>query len=101
MTDKIKMQGIPAEQYDSATVSMAKHIAKLPHIREFSAHIADLSLILDRMNYTVGSGWEDQAVVALMAMTRMAAWQAAGHPPLTAPVPVAANDNNEDLKMAA
>lgn len=104
----IKMKAIPKEQYDIATVKMAEQIAKLPNVRELAAHIADISTILDRMNYNAGSGWEDQAVIALMAGTRMAAWQAAGHPPLSGPegVPMevkAANDNDkpDDMKMAA
>ena len=97
-----KMKVVPKKDYETMTVKMAETFSKLPNVRELAAHIADISAILDRMNYSVGSGWEDQAVIALMAGTRMAAWQSQGMPPLAPPLP-AANDNVavDDTKMAA
>ena len=98
-----KMKSVPKTDYDVMTVECAKKMALNSNIRELAAHIADISSILDRMNYNAGTGWEDQAIIALMAGTRMAVWQANGMPPLAPPLETApaANDNDEDMKMAA
>lgn len=97
MTDKIKVKACSKEQYDVMTVKAAEYIGKSPKVKELACHIAEISTILDRMNFNAGSGWEDQAIVFMMAVSRMTAWQAAGMPPLAA-----ANDNAaDDIKLAA
>lgn len=101
MTDKMKV--IPKMDYDVLTVEAAKKVASNPEIKELAAHIAEIATILDQMNYNAGTGWEDQAVIAVMAMTRAAVWKAKGMPPMVKKEdPVPANDNKpDDMKMAA
>lgn len=98
------MKVIAKVDYDVLTVKAAEKIGQDVRMKELAAHIADISTILDRMNYNAGTGWEDQAVIALMAMTRMAVWQANGMPPLVkVETPPPANDDEPpaDLKLAA
>lgn len=100
-----KMKEIPKVDYDKLTVDCAKQLATKPDVKELAAHIAEIATILDKMNYNAGNGWEDQAIICMMAMTRMAVWKAQGHPPMVKvhniPAPANDNDTPDDMKMAA
>jgi hypothetical protein len=106
-----KMTPIPAEQYDIMTLKVANMMKDQPNVKLLATHIAEIATILDRMKFHAGSGWEDQATVCAMATMRMMAQlQAAGDPMAVKGKAAldkiqdeikAANDNDDDMKMAA
>lgn len=97
---------IPAAQYDQMTLRVANTMKDQPNVKLLATHIAEIAGILDRMNFHAGSGWDDQAVVCVMATMRMMAQLQMQGDAFTVKAKAAldkieADNDNDDMKMAA